>query len=65
MRAEPFWHNARFRLNATPRERKSFSTVLDVQIVGDVFDSSTNAPRTAENWEAWIRQLYSEHEERS
>ena len=64
MRAESFWHNARFQLNATPRERKSFSTVLDVQIVGDVFDSSTNAPRTAENWEVWIRQLYSEHEER-
>ena len=64
MRAEPFWHNNRFRLDATPRERKSFSTILDVQIIGDVFDSATGAPRTAANWAAWARELYEEHEGR-
>ena len=62
MRAESFWHNNRFRLDATPRERKSFSTVLDVQIIGDVFDMSTNAPRTMDNWAAWARKLYREHD---
>ena len=64
MRAESFWHNNRFRLDATPRERKSFSTVLDVQIIGDVFDMSTNEPRTVENWAEWARKLYTEHEEK-
>ena len=64
MRAEPFWHNARFRLDATPRERNSYSTVLDVQIIGDVFDASTNEPRTKENWKEWIHYLYTKYEGR-
>ena len=63
MRAESFWHNARFALNSTPGERKSFSTVLDVQIIGDIIDSSTNAPRSIENWSVWVRELYTEHAE--
>ena len=38
--------------------------MLDVQIIGDVFDASTNEPRTKENWKEWIHYLYTKHEGR-
>ena len=62
LRAESFWHNARFRLDSTPTERKSFSTIMNVQILGDAFDSSTGKPRTQENWAEWVCEYYTQHD---
>ena len=63
IRCESFWHNARFELKATPKERKYFSTIVDVQSLGDVIDSSTLKPRTLENWASWIRNLQENFDE--
>ena len=70
LRAESFWHNARFTLDAAyiyPRARarakwkkelRSYSTLIDVQCLGDVVDSATGQLRTRENWAAWVEWLY-------
>ena len=55
---ESFWRNARFRLDATQAERRSFSHTLEVHKLGDVIDSSTNRPRTFVNWRDWINTYY-------
>ena len=60
MRAEPFWHNPRFTIQATVKERNAFSTIVDVHILGDIMDSSTNELRTKRNWKEWIVRKYTE-----
>ena len=64
IRSESFWHNHRFQVKATVRERNSFSTILEVRDLGDVFDSATNQLRTRENWALWVQEKYTEEEGR-
>jgi hypothetical protein len=76
LRAESFWHNPRFTLDAAyvypntssakigarrRREQLSYGTLLDLQTLGDVVDSTTHDRRTRDNWRAWITHLYSQH----
>ena len=76
LRAESFWHNPRFTLDAAyvypntssakigarrRREQLSYGTLLDLQNLGDVVDSATHERRTRDNWRAWITHLYHAH----
>ena len=60
MRAEPFWHNPRFIIDATVKERNSFSSIVDVHILGDIIDNATNELRTNRNWREWVVRKYTE-----
>ena len=58
---EPFWHNARFKIDTDKATERYFSSTVEVQVVSDVLDGQTNRPFNRREWRWFIKKLHKQH----
>ena len=64
--AESPWLNSRLpESNITHANRKYYGSVIDVKILSDIMDKTTNQLFTETQWRYWIQKLDKEHLERN
>ena len=68
--AEPFWHNARYTLRASPDVVHFFSHYIQVELLSDIFEANngrlarSNRVFTGNGWYRFIDDMYYNAENR-